>query len=157
MNEIMEKRYAVLKLYQPLRDEVMEALTDEDLAFQAEDLPSVGELCVQMGDWQQSYIDGFKHFKQDFENHNDDPELLKSVAKLNAWYAKLDAELEKVVEGLSDDEVENKKIDRGGWEASAKWSLEIYQECLIIFYAKMYMYFKLMGKELPKGLAHWVE
>ena len=72
------------------------------------------------------------------------------------WYASLDSSLEEVLEALSDEDVENKAIDRGGWTASPEWSLRIYQECLIIFYAKMSLYFNLMGREQPDGLAKWI-
>jgi hypothetical protein len=156
MNEVMEKQYKLLKLYQPMRKEITDALKDEDLDFQPENSPSVAELCVQIGEWQQSYIDGFKNFVQDFDYRNQDPELHESVAKIRDWYEELDRELEKVIEGLSEDDVENKPIDRGGWEASTSWSLRIYQECLIIFYAKMWMYFNLMGRKQPVGLEKWI-
>lgn len=156
MNEVMEKQYALLKLYQPMRAEVMEALADEDLAFQPEKGPSVGELCVQIGEWQRAYIEGFKDFVQDFDYRNPDAELRKRVAKLKEWYAELDAELEAALEGLSDEEVEKRPIERGGWEASTAWNLRIYQECLIIFYAKMWVYFNLMGREQPEGLRRWI-
>ncbi len=156
MNEVMEKQYKLLKLYQPMRAEIMEALKDEDLSFQPENCPTVAGLCVQIGEWQQSYIDGFMHFKQDFDYRNHDAKLRKSVEKLKAWYAEVDKDLEQALEGLSDEDVESRAIDRGGWEASPAWSLRIYQECLIIFYGKMWVYFNLMGRAQPEGLTKWI-
>lgn len=156
MNEVMEKQYKLLKLYQPMRAEVMEALKDEDLNFQPENCPSVAELWLQIGEWQQSYIDGFKHFKQNFDYRNRDAKLRESVGKLKAWYEVLDANLEQELERLSDEDVKSKAIERDGWEASPEWSLRIYQECLIIFYGKMWVYFNLMGREQPEGLAEWI-
>ncbi|MDA1330132.1 MAG: hypothetical protein DWG76_04180 [Chloroflexi bacterium] len=156
MNAAMEKQFALLKLYQPMRAEVMDALKDRDLGFKPENSPSVADLCVQIGEWQQSYIDGFKTFSQDFDYRNNYPELRTSVEKLKSWYAELDAELEATLEGLSDEDVENKVIDRGGWSASPEWSLRIFQECLIIFYSKMWVYFNLMGREQPEGLRKWI-
>ena len=44
MNEVMEKQYKLLKLYQPMRAEVMETLKDADLSFQPENCPSVADL-----------------------------------------------------------------------------------------------------------------
>lgn len=156
MNEVMEKQLNLLKLYQPMRAEIVDALKDEDLSFQPENSPSVAELCVQIGEWQQSYINGFEQFRQEFAYRNSDAKLRKSVEALKAWYAELDADLEQALEGLSDEDVESKGIERSGWEASPEWSLRIYQECLIIFYSKMWVYFNLMGREQPKGLAKWI-
>jgi hypothetical protein len=156
MNQVMEKQFNLLKIYQPMRAEIMDALNDEDLSFQPENSPSVAELCVQIGEWQQSYINGFRHFKQEFSYRNSDAKLKKSVEALKEWYAKLDADLEQALEGLSDEDVESKGIERGGWQASPKWNLRIYQECLIIFYGKMWVYFNLMGHKQPDGLAKWI-
>jgi hypothetical protein len=156
MNDVMKKQFKLLKIYQPMRAEILAALKDEDLAFQPKNSLSVAELCVQIGEWQQSYIDGFIHFKQDFEYRNPDPQLRNNVEAIKSWYTSLDANLEEVLEALSDEDVENKTIDRGGWAASTDWSLRIYQECLIIFYAKMSVYFNLMGREQPDGLAKWI-
>ena len=111
---------------------------------------------MQIGEWQQSYITGFKHFKQDFDFRNGAATLRESIEKLKAWYAELDADLEEALEGLSDEDVERKAIQRGGWKAVPAWSLRIYQECLIIFYSKMWVYFNLMGYAQPEGLAKWI-
>jgi len=156
MNQQMEKQFNLLKLYQPMRSEIMDALRDEDLSFQPENSPSLAELCVQIGEWQQSYINGFKNFKQKFTYRNSDASLRKSMDALKSWYADLDADLENALESLSDDDVESKGIERGGWQASPEWSLRIYQECLIIFYSKIWVYFNLMGREQPDGLAKWI-
>ena len=79
MNEVMEKQFKLLKIYQPMRTEILAALKDKDLTFQPKNSPSVVEICLQIGEWQQSYIDGFKHFKQDFDYRNSDTELRKTV------------------------------------------------------------------------------
>ncbi len=66
----MEKQFSILKIYIPIRGQIMDALEDKDLSFKADKLPSVGETCVQIGEWQRAYVDGFKTFKQDFEYRN---------------------------------------------------------------------------------------
>ena len=135
----------------------MDALKDEDLNFKPEHLPSIGETCIQIGEWQHAYVDGFKTFKQDFEYRNSDAELIKSVKMLRTWYEKMDAEIETAIDAMSDNDVTNRGIDRGGWEASVEWNLRIWQECLIIFYTKMMVNFELMDKELPEGVARWIQ
>ncbi len=157
MHEIMEKQFAILKLYLPLRSQIMDALEDKDLNFKPEHLSSISEECIQIGEWQGAYLGGFKKFAQDFEYRNDDDGRRTSVAKLRAWYEGMDADIVAAVEGMTDEDVENRKINRGGWEASVEWSLRIWQECLIIFYTKMLLYFKLMEKKVPEGLTQWLE
>lgn len=156
MNSLIEKKYPIFEIYQNMRPQVFSAITDADLDFAPPNCPSLGELCVQIGEWQRSYIDSFKTFKQDFEYRNPDPGLRKSTEKLLAWYAQLDAELRAAVEALSEEDIENKVVDKGGWHASLTWNLEIYKECLIIFYTKCWVYLKQMGKTLPEGIDHWM-
>ena len=157
MHEIMEKEFAILKLYLPMRGQILDTLNDKDLAFKAKVLPSVGDTCIQIGEWQQSYIEGFKTFKQDFNYHNTDLKREISVEKLRSWYQQMDHEMENTIEAMREEDIENKGIERGGWEASVEWNLRIWQECLIIFFTKMMVNFKLMGRELPDGLAKWIE
>ena len=156
MNSMIEKQYPILQIYQGMRARLFELIGDEDLAYAPENCPSLGELCVQIGEWQQSYVDSFTSFKQDFEYRNPDPALRASTNKLQAWYADLDARLRAAVEALSEEDIADKVVDKGGWEASLPWNLDIYKECLIIFYAKCWVYLKMMGKELPKGWDHWL-
>jgi len=157
MNDVMQKQFDILNLYLPIRTGILDALTDEDLAFKPELLPSIGDACVQIGEWQAAYLGGFKTFKQDFTYRNDNPNRAKSVQELRKWYEFMDGEIMAAIEAMSDEDIENKKIDRGGWLASVEWSLRIWQECLIIYYTKMLFYFKLMEREVPKGLAQWIE
>ena len=155
-NKIMDKQYPGLEMYQGMRVEIMEAVNDEDLSFQPENCPSLGELCLQIGEWQQAYVDGFRNFEQNFGWRHTDPSIQGSAARLLDWYAELDAELKKVVAAIPDYDVDNKPVERGGWTASVTWNLDIFKECLVIFYSKCWVYFKLMGKPLTKGLDDWL-
>lgn len=157
MNKKMEKQFDLLKLYLPIRGQVLDALKDQDLYFQPDNLPSLGEVCVQLGEWQAAYVDGFQSFKQDFSQRNEVPERATSVAKLRDWYQEMDQAIYEAIDVMSEEVIESKGIDRGGWQASVEWNLRIWQECLIIFYTKAYVYFKLMGKDLPEGLSKWIE
>lgn len=156
MNPMIEKQYPILELYQGMRGELFGVINDEDLSYAPPNCPSLGALCVQIGEWEQSYVDSFIDFKQDFENRNPDKSLLKSCEKLQAWYGELDAKLRAAVEALSEEDIENKVVDKGSWTASLTWNLDIYKECLIIFYSKCWVYLKMMGRELPKGWEHWL-
>jgi hypothetical protein len=155
-NSLIVDKFPIFEIYQSMRPLLFTVIEDADLAYTPANCPSLGELAVQIGEWQQSYVDSFRTFKQDFEYRNPDPELRASKAKLLAWYAELDAELKKAIEALSEEQIQNQKVDKGGWEASLTWNLEIYKECLIIFYSKAWVYLKQMGKELPPYIVTWI-
>src|SRR5712692_4333935 len=99
--------------YQALRDQLMEVLVDDDLGHRVGGASqSLGELCREIGEIERSYIDSFKTFRLDFGYRNIDPRLETSVAALSSWYAELDGELRAVLDGLSEDDVANRTIDR---------------------------------------------
>jgi hypothetical protein len=158
MNSIMQEQYPLLQHYQALRNQLMEMLSDEVLAFSpgGENL-ALGALCREMGEVEQAYVDSFKTFQQDFEYRNEDPGLENSVEALTAWFAALDENLKATLEGLSQEEIENRVIDRGGgFTVLPTIQLHIYKEALLIFYGKASVYVKAMGKTLPEQWRAWI-
>ncbi len=146
MNSIVENE---LPGTQHLRDQLMDMLSDTDLAYK---LPgnnlTLGELCEEMAQTQQIYIQSFKIFKQDWGYRAAKPEATNSVASLNAWFKKLDAELYEVLSGFSEDDIHNKQIDRGhGFTPSLFVQFQVYHEALLIFYAKASIYLKALEKQ----------
>lgn len=147
MNSIIENE---LPGTQELRDELLDMISDADLAYE---LPgnnlTLGELCEEMGKTEQIYIHSFKTFKQDWGYSGSKPEATNSVESLKAWYKKLDAELYAVLNGLSEEDVQNKQIDRGhGFTPSLFVQFQVYHEALLIFYAKASIYLKALEKQL---------
>ena len=95
MNSIITHYYPFLETYQELREQLMTTLEDEDLDYRPTARnPTLGELCREIGEVEQAYIDSFKAFRIDFSYRNEQPELESSVALLSAWYAALDRELQ---------------------------------------------------------------
>ncbi len=158
MNSVIENYYPLFSYYQALRNQLLEIVSDDDLAFQLPgDNHTLGFLCKQIGEVQHSYIQSFKTFKQEWSYKNSDPELESSVARLVGWYTDLDRELRTVVEALSEDELHNRQIDRGdGFNTSPRAQLEIYKEALLIFYAKASIYLKALSIPLPEQWADWI-
>jgi uncharacterized damage-inducible protein DinB len=158
MNTIMESYYPVFRLYQSLRDQMMDLLEDEDLAFRlGGSNPTLGTLCREIGEVQHCYIESFRTFEMDLAYNVDQPELEQSVEKLANWYLKLDEELEEAVSAIKQDEIDSRKINRGGdFIISPQKQLEVYQEALLIFYGKSAVYLKALGKELPEQWQHWI-
>jgi hypothetical protein len=86
-----------------------------------------------------------------------DPALEKSVAALTAWYGTLDRELKQAVESLSEEDIQERQVDRGGdFKLRSAIQLTIYNEALLIFYGKASVYLKGMGKALPEQWQAWI-
>jgi hypothetical protein len=158
VNRIVSEQYGLFRLYQRLREQLLATLTDDDLAFTPGGAnPPLGELCLEIGETEQAYVDSFRNFSQRFDYHQADRSLAGSVAGLQAWYEQMDAELYTAVAALSDEEIANRPIDRGnGFLVPAEVQLHIYQEALIIFYGKVTVYLKLLGKPMSEQWQHWI-
>ncbi len=157
MNAQMKEFWELNRMYTQLRDELMGLLTDGDLLYTPGGAnPSLGELCRELGETEYAYAQSFANFKVDFSYRRHDAELTRSVDKLKAWYAQLDAELEAAVNAVTDDDVANKQMDRDGYQVPVHLSLDIYREALLIFYGKVSVYAKAMGKPLTQTWRDWI-
>ena len=151
MNSIITHYYPIFQTYQGLRDVLMEILEDEDLGYRpTAQNPTLGELCREIGEVEQDYIDSFKTFRLDFSFHNEQPGLESSVALLSAWFAALDRELRAAIESRSEDDIRNRQIDRGHFGLPPQIQLEVYKEALLIFYGKVSVYLCALGKAPPQ-------
>ena len=146
--------------YQLLRNQLMALLSDDDLAFRpAAGALTLGELCREIGEIEHSYVEAFRTFRQDFDWRNADPNIERSVAALAAWYGVLDRDLLAAVEALTEDDIANRRIKRGDFDIVdfaplAAQELDVYREALLIFYGKVSIYLRLLGRDLPQ---HWYE
>lgn len=157
MNAQIQQFWDLNRMYTPLRDQLLEALSDEDLSFTpGGDNPPLGELCRELGETEYAYVQSFKTFKVDFSYRTNDDSYLGSVAKLRAWYRQLDEELEAALEGISDEDVATRQMDRDGYEVPIHISLDILREALLIFYGKVSVYAKAMDKPLPQQWQDWI-
>jgi hypothetical protein len=157
MNVWVNQHGELMKMTQALRTELLAAVTDADLAYRLPgDNLSLGELCVEMGETQQSYIDSLKTFTQEFHYGSADKALASSVSKLGSWFAMMDAELDTLMNSFNDAEVAGKLINRGTFQLPIGGQLHTYREALLIFYAKAALYFKGMRKPLPEQMRWWI-
>jgi uncharacterized damage-inducible protein DinB len=157
MNSIIQGYYPVFQEYQALRNQLMESLSDEDLAFSpgGENM-ALGELCREMGEVEHAYVESFKTFKQDFSYRNEEPGLAGSVARLSARFEELDGALRAAIEALSEDDLQNRVVDRGSFSLPPRIQLEVYKEALLIFYGKASVYLKAMGKPRSQQWQDWI-
>ena len=158
MNSITQGYYAIFAEYQAMRNQLMTILTDDDLAYHpgGANRP-LGVLCRAIGETEHAYIQSFKTFKMDLTYRNEEVGLENSVAQLTAWFDELDSELKAVVAGLSEDDIQNKVIDRGpGFTVKPFVQLEVYKEAMLIFYGKVSVYLCAMGKSVPQQWQAWL-
>jgi hypothetical protein len=158
MNSLVEREFPILKATQALREQLMNTLTDTDLAYRLPgENPSLGDLCFEMGEIENSYIQSFKTFKHDFTYRPDTGQIGRSIEKLKVWYQTLDAELDDVLRALSEDDVQNKKIERvHNFSPAVITQFHIYREALLIFYAKADVYLRALGKRLNDQWLAWI-
>jgi DinB family protein len=148
--------------YQVLRSELVDILRDDDLAFRpSPGTFTLGELCREIGEIEHSYVDALRTFRQDFGWRNPDPEAERSVAALSTWFADLDRSLLAAIEALTDEDVTNRKISRDdvdveGFSPLPAQELDIYREALLIFYSKVSIYLRAMGRDLPGHWTVWI-
>jgi hypothetical protein len=148
--------------YQALRDELVAILTDDDLGFRVGgESATLGALCREIGEIEHTYVESFRTFRQDFDYRNPDTRLEKSLDALTSWYAELDRDLADAIAALSEDDIANrqnvrKDFDVSDFSPSADIQLDIYREALLIFYGKVSVYLRAMGKSLPGHWPHWI-
>ena len=158
MNSIMTSYFPIFEMYQAIRSQLMDILVDGDLSYSPGGAnPSLGTLCREIGEVERAYIDSFKTFTLDFSYRNTTPGLENSVAQLSAWYAELDAELKATIEGLSQEDIDGRLVERGpDFKLPPQIQLEVYKEALLIFYGKAIVYLRAMGKTPPQQMQEWL-
>ena len=148
--------------YQGLRDELLAILTDGDLGFRVGgESATLGALCREIGEIEHSYVESLRTFRQDFDYRNPDTRVEKSLDALTSWYAELDRDLADAIAALSEDDIANRRIVRKDFDVSEfspspDIHLDIYREALLIFYGKVSVYLRAMGKPLPGHWPHWI-
>jgi len=147
----------LLHLTTALRTQMMDSLTDADLAFTFPNNPTLGELCRGMGDVERAYIDSFKTFKHSWDMRNTEPGLETSVERLKTWYKALDEEFDTVLKAIPDGDFQTKMIDRGGgFILPLGGQFHTYREALLIFCGKCSVYLRAMGKPLSGQFQDWI-
>jgi len=153
---ISEGEFDILHQTQAIRGELMNILSDADLTFKLPGSnPTLGAICRESGQVEQSYIDSFKTLKQSFAYASVDPALDTSVAKLNDWFQRLDADLEAALIALKDRDTQTTIVERG-FPMPLGAQFHTYREALLIFYGKATCYLRAMDRPLPKQMSGWI-
>ena len=140
----------------------MEGLDDADLDVRlGGQTETIGALCHEIGEIEHTYVDSLRTFKQDFGYRNPDPRLEHSVQALRAWYTSLDRDLMAAIEALSEDDIEHRHIVRSDFDEAffaplPRQQLDIYREALLIFYGKVSVYLKALGRSRTETWRDWI-
>jgi hypothetical protein len=147
----------LLEAYQDLKDRFIEVVTDEDLKHTIKGSPSLGELCKEFGETEQSYINSFKPpYNLNFQYKHADASVATSVSALAAWWANLDHEMKDILDAFTDEDLDTIRIGRGSWPVPIQQNLDIYKEALLIFAGKAWVHLHALGKTLPEHWADWI-
>lgn len=159
MNTNIEKHYREVVLeYQELRDELLDAVSDEDLAFHPGGANlTLGGLCARLAATEQAYADSFRTFAAKFESSAPEADAAASVAALKALFAATDAAFAAALAGVSDADAASRLVDRGGGHRLPVFlHLEVYREALLLFCGKASVYLAMMGKQPPGKWRSWI-
>ena len=139
------------------RNELLAALTNRELAFRPSSAnPTLGELCLRIGETQHSYAASFRTFTADFEYRYHDASIAGDIERLRKWHAELDAELEAALESLSQNDA-SRTIARDGERVPLATHLLVFNEALLLFFGKAFVYLKAGRMAMPNKWGAWVE
>ena len=154
MPKLVTETLDLLDMIDDVRAVLLSRMTDADLAYKLPgDNLTLGALCRQIGQVEQSYIDSFKTFRHSFDYPAVDPGLDTSVTKLTGWYQQLDSDLYAALQALSDEDSQNRLIERGdplNYSLPVGAQMLCYREALMIFYGRATLYLRALGKPLPQ-------
>ncbi len=157
-NMIVAQHFDHLKRTVNLRVELLNALTDADLAYKLPGVnPTLGELLKELGEMMVNYNESFKTFTLDYSYHHSD-EVCDSIEKLKAWFAELDHELYVALESLTDEQITHQNVQRPlfGEVFSTFVHYHTLREGFLIYYGKLSCYLKGMDKPLPAQMQSWI-
>jgi len=155
----LSQQYLVglLRYTSQLRTTMLNNLSDADLGVAVPGNPSLGELCREMGNVENSYIQAFMTRRLVWGLQRDDsPETAASVEKLRGWFKALDEEFISVLQTLPEADYEAMQVERGDRVLPADAIYQNYHEALLIFCGRCSVYLRMMGKPLDEQWLSWI-
>lgn len=157
-NMIVNQFFGILKQTVNIRIEVLNALSDADLAYKLPGTnPTLGELFKELGEMVYNYNQSFKTFELDYGyRHGND--VCRSVAALQAWFAELDQEMYAVLERLTDEQITQQIVRRPNFGEAFPVIVNFHtlREGFLIDYGKLSCYLKALDKPLSQQMQNWI-
>jgi hypothetical protein len=156
MNMIVENHFDVLDQTMALTTQLLDTLSDDDLTFTLPGgNPALGEQIQELGELYHIYTESYKTLKHNY-GYKHDAAVSKSVDALKAWFKELAPAFKETIAALSDDDLNTKMIDRGGFSFPAGVQFHVFREGLLIYYGKISVYLKAMGKPMTDQWKAWI-
>lgn len=157
MNSLVRDQFGLLDTMHDLRDSVLNELSSADLNYQVENNPTFGELFAQLANIEHTYTQSFKTFRMDWSLMSTPPTVdIGDPAQLKTWFQHLDAELKAALQALSEEDVEGKTIDRGGFTPIPTTQFHIYREALLIMYGRFSVYITALDRPTSQMWKEWI-
>ena len=155
MNRLFEEE---IRPHHRMRDHLLTVVSDADLAYQLPGQnPTLGALLVEMGDIEGVYTHSFETLTLDWAHRQLPPPAPMTIANLQAWFDSQDDAMNAALSRFTDEELRIDRIDRGhGFIASPFVQYEIYREAVYIFYGRLSVYLKALGRDAGQEWAAWV-
>ncbi len=152
-----QRELGLLRATTALRVQLLESLSDGDLAFALPGNPTLGALIREMGEHEGDYIESFTTLTHTWGVRPAEAGVETRVARLQAWFADLDRELEAVLTAIPESDFGTKTVDRGdGFTPPLGGQFHIYREATLIFCAKVSVYLRAMDRPLTPQWQGWI-
>ena len=155
MNKLMTEMGQLLDMTHGVRDQALALVEEADMAFALEGSPTLGDLIRQMGDVQVAYTGAFASRKIDWATSADGRDGVTSGADAAAWFAGLDQAFKDAVGAVADEDLAA-MVERDGWSYPITAHFHTYREAVLIFFGKLDLYLRALGKTRPDEWAAWV-
>lgn len=156
MSSLVKREFPLLEQTLALRTQLLDILTDTDLAHLLPGNPSLGELCCEAGRHDEIYIESFRTFVLDWSPRRAPHGAQTQVEVLREWYASSDDSLKTALTALSEEDLQGKTIARQGYAVPVGVQFHIYRESILIFCGKASVYLNSLGRRLPPQWQQWI-
>jgi uncharacterized damage-inducible protein DinB len=157
-NTFVQQESELLDLTLALRHQLLDILSDADLAYKLpNNAMTLGALCREMAEVEYMYIESFKTFKMDWGyKAPNGAELESKLEVLRKTFAEQEQAFKAALTALSDETINTQTVDRGGFQPTIRAQFHVFREALLIFYAKVSIYLRALGKEFPEQWKYWI-
>jgi hypothetical protein len=150
---MLQTQQELLQATFALRNQILKTINNRDLNLALPGNPTLRKLILEFFCVEAAYIRSFKEFSLRFDIAA--PTGKHSVESLTARFKKLDAELLKTLEALSDEDLD-REVERGQWSLPVEANFHVFREAILIFAAKAVVYLRALNKPITGQLAEWI-
>jgi hypothetical protein len=158
VNSLIRDQYGMVEMTQNLIAEAFDMLGDADLDFTpGPGAPTIRDLFVEQAAIQAGYIEGFRTFQGNFHQFAPVEIDASTIETLRSGFARLNADLKETLAAISEDDLANRMVDRGGgFVIPVAMQMHIYRESILILSGKLSVSFRLLGLTFTEQWRDWI-